>query len=339
MTTSFDTEHLFTHVQCDGFVKIGPLFYDRSLPVLTRPFQDDVNLVTWTGRNRDFVNSLLYKSGGILFRGFHLADSGFLRSFVEATGSYVLQYVERSSPRTQIGDRIYTSTDHPAHQQIVMHNENSYAGTWNLKICFLCVQAATCGGETPIADVRKVYARIDPAIRNKFESQGIMYLRNYSEGAGLNWRVAFGTSDRDKVEEYCRTNKIEFEWKSNDRLQTRQVRPAIARHPRTSEIVWFNHALFFNVLSLEPELREALLTMMSEEDLPTNTYYGDGSAIEATAIEHICDAYRQECVSFHWVPGDILLLDNMLTAHGRNSFTGQRRVLVVMADAWTDRGL
>ena len=33
-----------------------------------------------------------------------------------------------------------------------------------------------------------------------------------------------------------------------------------------------------------------------------------------------------------WQPGDILILDNILTAHGRNAYTGDRQLLVAMGD-------
>jgi alpha-ketoglutarate-dependent taurine dioxygenase len=35
-------------------------------------------------------------------------------------------------------------------------------------------------------------------------------------------------------------------------------------------------------------------------------------------------------VRFTWEAGDVLLLDNMLAAHGRAAFSGQREVLVAM---------
>jgi alpha-ketoglutarate-dependent taurine dioxygenase len=40
-------------------------------------------------------------------------------------------------------------------------------------------------------------------------------------------------------------------------------------------------------------------------------------------------------VELPWRQGDILLIDNMLTAHARNPFTGPRKVVVAMADPHT----
>jgi alpha-ketoglutarate-dependent taurine dioxygenase len=189
----------------------------------------------------------------------------------------------------------------------------------------------TQGGETPIADCRKVFERIDPKVRQRFIEKGWMLVRNFGDGLSLSWQSVFQTEDRSAVEAYCRQAGIETEW-HGDRLRARQVRRAVAQHPATGEMVWFNHAAFFHVSTLESSTREVLLAGLAEEDLPNNTYYGDGSPIELSALDEIREAYRIEMVSFAWQPGDILMLDNMLVAHGRNPYAGPRKILVAMSE-------
>jgi alpha-ketoglutarate-dependent taurine dioxygenase len=166
-----------------------------------------------------------------------------------------------------------------------------------------------------------------------------MYVRNFGDGLGLPWQTVFQTSERGVVEEHCRRNGILVEWKEGGRLRTRAVRPAVSRHPRTGELTWFNHATFFHVTTLDPTTGGALLEEFGEEDLPSNTRYGDGSAIEPETLEELRDAYRRELVSFPWEAGDVLMLDNMLVAHGRAPYEGTRRVLVAMAEPQSDRGV
>jgi alpha-ketoglutarate-dependent taurine dioxygenase len=160
-----------------------------------------------------------------------------------------------------------------------------------------------------------------------------MYVRNFGDGFGLPWQTVFQTTEKEKVEEYCRIHDIKVEWKDSERLRTRQVGPAVVKHPRTGELVWFNHATFFHISTLEKNTREALLAGFQEEDLPTNTYYGDGSPIEPSVLESLREVYQQAMVTFPWQKGDILMLDNMLAVHGRLPFVGPRQVLVGMAEA------
>jgi alpha-ketoglutarate-dependent taurine dioxygenase len=158
-----------------------------------------------------------------------------------------------------------------------------------------------------------------------------MYVRNFNDGFGLSWQAVFQTEDKAKVEEYCREFEIQVEWKEGNRLRTRQIRPAVAKHPMTGDEVWFNHAVFFHISTLEAHMRNVLLAQFGDADLPNNTYYGDGSEIESQIMDELRDAYLQELVSFSWQSGDLLMIDNMLTAHSRAPYTGERRILVAMS--------
>ena len=56
-----------------------------------------------------------------------------------------------------------------------------------------------------------------------------MYVRNYGDRLGLSWQEAFQTDDKRVVEEHCRRDSIEFEWKDENRLRTKQIRPAVQK--------------------------------------------------------------------------------------------------------------
>ncbi|GAA6624125.1 condensation domain-containing protein [Scytonema sp. NUACC26] len=312
---------------------------EKNLPLMIQPTVAGVNLITWAQNNRQFIQTHLLKHGGILFRNFKVNEVAEFEHFIRIVSGELLEYGERSSPRSFVSGKIYTSTDHPATQSIFLHNENSYQYTWPLKIFFFCITPAQQGGETLIADVRKVYERIHPTIRNRFMQKQVMYVRNFGDGFGLPWQEVFQTTNRAKVEEYCRTNGIEVEWKNGNRLRTRQVRSSVAKHPQTDEIIWFNHAVFFHVSTLERTIRDVLLAEFQEEDLPHNTYYGDGSIIEQSVLDEIREAYQKETVSFPWQSGDILMLDNMLTAHGRAPFLGSRKIVVGMTEPFSNKNI
>jgi alpha-ketoglutarate-dependent taurine dioxygenase len=320
-------------VSPEQLVKTGPLPGGGGLPLVVEPAGARLDLASWARGCRAFIESKLCEHGGLLFRGFDVSSVTQFEEFVAAVSDDLLEYRERSSPRSQVSGAVYTSTDYPANQSIFLHNENSYQRRFNGKIFFYCDTPPREGGETPIADCRRVLARISAPVRARFAEKGWMYVRNYGDGFGLPWRTVFQTEDPAAVEEHCRSRRIEFEWKEGDRLRTRAVLSAISRHPRTGEPTWFNHATFFHVTTLDPWIRDALLAEFGDEaELPTNTYYGDGSSIEPEVLEELRAAYRAETVVFPWLRGDIMVLDNLLAAHGRTPYTGERRILVAMSD-------
>jgi len=327
------------HMSPESLVRISLLQIGQRLPLVVEPEVESLDLFEWASNNHAFIDKNLLESGGILFRGFNISSPASFERFLPAVSSELLNYIEGSTPRSHLSDKVYTSTEFPASQFIMLHNELNYVTTWPLRIWFCCILPSPQGGETPIADVRRVYQRIDPKIMEKFAAKGWMLVRNFGDGLSLPWQASFRTDDRVELENYCRASQVEYEWLDDNRLRTRQVRPAVAKHPVTGEWVWFNHVAFWHLSSLAPAVREAMLAVFDEKHVPYNVYYGDGSPIENAVIEHIAQAYNQETIAFSWREGDVLMLDNMLVAHGRNPFAGPRKIIVAMGDPCSNRGL
>jgi alpha-ketoglutarate-dependent taurine dioxygenase len=317
-------------------IRVGRLQANKTLPLLIEPAADATDLIAWAEDNRSLLEAWLLQHGGILFRGFSLRTTEEFERFVTTVSGNLLDYSYRSTPRTLVSGKIYTSTEYPAQQAIPLHNENAYARDWPMKISFFSLRCATTGGETPIADSRLVYQLIPTRVRDLFAEKGVMYVRNYGSGLDLSWEEVFQATSKSEVESYCHSVGIDFDWLEDDRLRTRQVCQAVAQHPQTGEMVWFNQAHLFHVSRLKPEIREALLSIFKEEDLPRSVYYGDGTQIDPDDLDQICRVYDREKVVFPWQPGDVLLLDNMLAAHARNPFSGERKVVVGMAEPYSE---
>lgn len=318
----------------EGLVRTRRLRDEGALPLLVEPSEREIDSVSWACASREWIATQLREHGALLIRDFGIDSVEAFERFVSAISGRLLDYTNRSTPRTRVGGNIYTSTEYPANQSIPLHNELSYAREWPLKIWFLCLRPAREGGETPIADSRAVFHRIDPAVRDRFMEKKVMYVRTYGQGVDLSWQNVFQTDDRGLVEAFCRRAGIDVEWLDKDRLRTRQVCQAVSRHPTTGEIVWFNQAHLFHISSHKPEIRASLLAAFGEKDLPRNAYYGDGTRIEDSALDEVRRAYQAEQVMFPWRRGDVLMLDNMITAHGRARFVGPRSVLVGMAESF-----
>lgn len=323
------------NVSQENLIKVSFLEEGQTLPLVVEPTLKEVDLMGWARNNREWVETNLLKYGGILFRGFGLNRQAHFEQFLQAISLPLMEYMEGATPRTKMGDKVYTSTEFPPERFISIHNELCYVMTWPMKILFYCMTAPEQGGETPIGDVRRVLQRLDAKVLQPFMEKGWMLLRNFGGGFGPSWQTSYHAEDKASLEAYLRHARIDFEWISENHLRTRQVRPAASRHPVTGEAVWFNHIGFWHVSSLEPELRSLFLSELKEDGLPFNTYYGDGSPIEESVIDELRRAYEAEMIAFRWQEGDILLLDNMLTAHGRNPFVGSRKILAAMGEPFT----
>jgi len=319
----------------ESLVETEPLRAEGPLPLVVRPAVKGVDLIAWAEAERPFIEEKVLAHGALLFRGFGIDDVDTFERFTAAASGSLIEYKERSSPRSDVGDKVYTSTDYPAEQEIFPHNEHSYSRVFPLKIFLGCLIPAETGGATPLVDCRQLYRRIDPEVRRRFEEKGYMYVRNFGDGFGLPWQTVFQTEDRDVVEAYCVKAGIQCEWKDDSHLRTRQVRPAVARHPKSGEELWFNHLTFFHVSTLAPSIRQSLLAEYAEEDLPNHTYYGDGTPIEPQVIAHLQQTYVDLMIRFEWQKGDVVLVDNMLTAHARDSFSGPRKVVFALAEPIT----
>ncbi|MFS0516454.1 condensation domain-containing protein [Nostoc sp. UIC 10607] len=311
-------------------IKTDFLHSESTLPLVIQPDVADIELADWATSHRDFIETQLLKHGAILFRNFNINS---VSEFENVAGAICPNLFGEYGdlPREGLGGKVYGSTPYPNDKAILFHNESSHLQQWPMKIWFFCVQPAQLGGETPIVDCRKIYQLLNPKLRERFADKKLMYVRNFTEGLDVSWQEFFRTTEKALVEDYCRQAGMDFEWSDNS-LRTRSYRQAIAKHPRTDELVFFNQLQLHHISYLDSEIQNSLLSLFGEQRLPRHVYYGDGSPIEQSVIQEISEIYQQSQVSFTWQKGDIIMLDNMLAAHGRNSFVGSRKIVVAMGE-------
>jgi len=315
-----------------GLVRVSPLD-GATLPVVVRPTIAGVDLISWADGARALIDELLAQHRALLFRGFLGQSADRLDAFRAATSrGEPLEYIDRTTPRTRIGAGVYTSTVYPARHAIEQHSEGTYWHRWPLKLYFACAVPAAQGGETPLTDNAAVLRRLPAALRETFAREKFMLKRTFNKGFGLTWQDAFQTEHRAAVEAYCASHDIDYAWRDGDVLQTRQVRPALRRNPRTGETVWFSHAAFYHASAYARDVARGLIETCGPDELPYDTCFGDGTPIPTPWIETIRTAIAAETHRFTWQRDDILLVDNMAVAHGRAPYDGERLVMVAMTE-------
>lgn len=287
----------------------------------------------WIHENSDELRQALTIHGAIFLRGLPVRT---LADFAAVRDSFFgrrANYREKATPRSDLGDDIFSSTDLPRAHAIGLHNENSYTLTFPGLLLFGCLAAPEEGGATPVADVREVLAYLPADLADRFRRHGWLLSRHYSADISLDWRTAFATDSRAEVLAYCTANRIDATWGADDTLRTRQLRSATVRHPVTGEEVWFNHVAFWSRWSLAPRVRDTLLSEFGPDGLPFDTALGDGTALTAAEVAILNAAYERATVRRRWQPGDLLLVDNILAAHGRDPYRGDRQVVVAMGES------
>ena len=307
-----------------SFLKPGAEF-----PIVLQATTADLDTVAWAKSQADYIEMLVARHGGILFRNFGLKTPQDFEAFAEAIepelyGSY------GDLPKKEGGKKTYRSTPYPERQMILYHNESSHLDRWPRKQWFFCELPSPVGGATPIVDCREMLRRLPADMVAEFERKELLYVRTFTPGLDVSWQDFYKTERREDVEARLADAGIAWRWLDSDTLQTRTRCPAVIRHPLTGEKVFFNQIQLHHVACLEAQVREDLLAMGGIDRLPRNVTYGDGSPIADETMAVVGRVYEECAVRFDWQQGDIVMLDNMLAAHARDPYEGPRKIVVAM---------
>jgi len=287
----------------------------------------------WAAEHRDALRAVTAEHGSVLVRGLGLRDATETGAVFRQLATGLMTEREAFASRRTYADGVYSSSKWPANQPMCMHHELSYTLEFPGLMLFACLTAPANGGATAVADAPTMLDALPAGLVSRFEREGWLLTRNYNDDIGASVDDAFGTDDRGAVESYCRSNAIEFEWQPDGGLRTWQHRSAVVRHPVTGQRCWFNQIAFLNERTIDPEVREYLVDVYGAEGLPFNTRFGHGDPVGDDVVQLLNEVYEAHTIREPWQAGDLMLVDNVRTAHSREPYQGPREVLVAMADA------
>lgn len=305
-----------------------------KLPCRVVP-RDDSPPERWAASHQGEIQELLRQHGAVLFDGFPIFDVASFSAFASKLCPRLFGE-NFEHPLVHGSDCVYWTTPYPPHHRLLFHNENAHLPSWPGLILFGCIQPAAQGGETLLADSAEVLKVLPTAVVERFRDKGVRYQRIFGGGLGLDWRVAFRTNDREVVDSICLQQGNEHTWLADDRLRLRWWRPATQVRPRSGQEVWFNQVTHFHPSLLPGDMGAQIRSLYGTEELPRNCTYGDGSPIDDDVAQAISLAFDGLAFGQAWERGQVLLVDNMRLAHGRQPYTGERRIAVALGEMQND---
>ena len=310
------------------------LIDSQEIPLVIEPDGNNsaIALNDLANAHSEALREKLLLSGAILFRGFQITSLCEFESVVRAiSGQNLMDYAGGVSPRFTLSKGVYTSTEYPQDLTLSLHNELSYAKNFPRYLFFCCLVEPASGGETTLGSSREILERIDPEIVELFRRKNVRYDRNLSGDPldSYSWQRAFETDSRSEVEFKCREIDAKFVWDSDGSIKISQIGPATAIHPETGQEVWFNQAEGFHPSALDLSTYESIISTGGQFRL--ESFFGDGTTFSSEILENIRQAQLRSTIKHRWQKGDVLMLDNLLTAHGRMPFNGPRKIALAMA--------
>lgn len=276
--------------------------------------------------NKSLILDIFKKRGAILLRNTGVLGEDSFENAVRVICPRLGSYLHRSTPRTALRAHVYTSTEYHNDLSIPMHNECSYSNRYPEYIFFCCLKKPLTKGETPVVDMSKIYQLLPKTIVSEFEKKAVKYIRTFYPGVGLSWQETYQVRTFEELEKFCESEGVKLKKIDNHIIQTTQTRPAsiVGDWGR----VWFNQANLFHVASLPKKIKQSMLSAFDKKLLPKHAFFGDGSDIPDEYILLINELCEKHSHSFPWEEGDIMALNNRVFAHGRNPFTGERKIIV-----------
>ncbi|WP_327707494.1 TauD/TfdA family dioxygenase [Streptomyces decoyicus] len=312
-------------------ISLPELEQESGKPPMLRVGPTD-GAANWAAARRDALRAVVAEHGSVVVRGLGMRDPAEAGTVLQGLGVAPVTEREAFAARQTYSEGVYSSSKWPPTQPMCMHHELSYTLEFPGLMLFACLGAPTEGGATAVADSTAVLDALPPALTERFEREGWLLTRSYNEEIGASLEQAFGTGDRDAIEQYCRAHAIECTWQPDGTLRTRQRRSAVVRHPVSGRRCWFNQIAFLNEWTMAPEVREYLIDEYGPDGLPFNTRYGNGDPVTEDVVQLLNEVYEAHTARRPWEAGDLLLIDNVRTAHSREPFEGPRDVVVALAD-------
>jgi len=289
------------------------------------------SLSHWIKQHRSDIDAALWSDGYVLFRGFDVGGlDGFEASASSACNTLYRHYGDL--PLASASENVYFATPYPKHLEIQFHNEASHTHTWPSRQLFYCLEPAPEGGEWTLSDGRKVLESLPGEMLSQFREKGLVYRRRFIRGLDASWQQFFKVESLDELRDKLASIGHEIDAPSESDVTVSFRTHAVLQMPERGTEAWFNQILLHHPDALPQEVDSLLCKHFSRDKFPRTVFFGDGSAIPAEWVKTI-DKVLNECsIRIPNQANDVLLVNNLLMAHGRLPYSGNRQIRVALGD-------
>lgn len=315
----------------------GQQTYDgREFPLALRCGAPSATLdetAAWLAENRGRLEEQAALHGAILFRGFPLATAEDFDRFVSAFDWPNFAYDESLSNAVRVNRtrRVFTANEAPPTVTIFLHHEMAQTPIYPSKLFFFCEQPAEQGGATPLCRSDILWRRLSECCPNFAEDcrrKGLRYTNvmpsanDANSGMGRSWQSTLGAETQEAAERRLKTLRYDWQWLDDGCLRvTTPVLDAVRDLP-DGRIAFFN------------QLIAAYCGWKDRRNDPAKSItFGDGAPLDGDATLEAARLAEEITFDLAWQHGDVALVDNYVTMHGRRAFSGTRRVLASLIAA------
>lgn len=329
-----------------------------GFPVVLEPGADgERGLKAVAQMEAERIRGHLFGTGAVLLRGFRSSGAGEFEEALTALGlTPADNYLFGIAKRKRHSGAAFTSTTWSKRAILPPHTEMAYMRRRPRWIAFYCAAPADRYGETPCFDMAAAFRLLPDRLAAMFDGARATYIRRIPGQRGRfgyerTIAETFGTQDRDEIASICRDLDVTPRWKGQGLLEAETTVDAVVRHPESglpclnaqfTEPAGFRYLFrrFAGRFSFKERcVHEAL--MFCAGLFPAAMHQRiliNGRKLAARDIESIYDCMFQAATIFEWRKGDLLLLDNIRTGHGRLNVVGARKILTCFGDPYDVRG-
>jgi hypothetical protein len=223
------------------------------------------------------------------------------------------------------------------------HNIGADATVWPEKLLIHWLNRGTGTGTLRLADTGSLAGELSTRTLEAISSRGIQYVRRYPDQSSISrslknaainaasWQQLFGSNEREAVETWARTNGCSVSWLRKGGVEIANESPGFIAGDSESEYRWFNNIFSFDCAYDRP-FRTSRIFRRVFGDISGEYYFearfGDGSIFPSWLRNDVRHAYERSTRQITLVDRDIVLVNNLTTAHAIAPTGEEERILI-----------